>query len=183
MQHLHNRIRWDFSFNPAKQSRDSSRDVPTDAEPTWVWKGVLGTPGSLPFNRGTCWAPPNATCLLEILRVVLGGHKDDCLVLGLHHAPEQVEQHGRFVVPTGVEESQLQREGRAQPLCIPTPDTLTPPVPSSRAWSRHRVACRGWGAQSPSRAPPGPSHLELLAELGLHVQTDQHRLGETCGMQ
>lgn len=115
--------------------------------------------------------------------MVLGGHEDDRLVLGLHHVPEQVEQHGRFVIPAHVEESQLQKEGRAQPLCVPTPDATTPPVPSSQAWSHCRVACRGWGAQSPSQARPAtsPSHLELLAELGLHIQTDQHRLGETCG--
>lgn len=61
---------------------------------------------------------PN-TDLLEILRVVLRGHKDDCLILGLHHAAEQVEQHSWFVISTDVEESQLQREGRAQPFWAP----------------------------------------------------------------
>ena len=113
--------------------------------------------------------------------MVLGGHEDDRLVLRLHHAPEQVEQHGWFVVPAHVEESQLQGEGRAQPLCVPTSDTATP-CPLLACLEPPQGGLQGVGGTKPISSPLGPSHLELLAELGLHIQTDQHGLGATCGM-
>lgn len=103
--------------------------------------------------------------------MVLGGHEDDCLVLGLHHAAEQVQQHGRFVVPTHVEEHQLQHEGSAQPCA--TTATL---VPSSGAGG-----LQGVGSTKPILNSPSPSHLELLTQLGLHIQADQHGLSEACG--
>lgn len=102
--------------------------------------------------------------------MVLGGHEDDCLVLGLHHAAEQVEQHSRFVVPAHVEERQLQCEDSAQPCA--TTATL---VSSSGAGGLQRVG----GTKNLNS--PSPSHLELLTQLGLHIQADQHGLSEACG--
>lgn len=123
-QHLHDHILWDFSFNPVKWRERFQQGPATVADPPW--------------------APPNATYFLQILCVVLGGHKDDGLVLGLHHAAEQVEQHGWFVVPAHMEERQLQHEGSAQPCA--TTATL---VPSSGAGGLQGV--RG---TKPVKLPP-----------------------------
>lgn len=169
MQQLHNHMCWGFPPRPGETGWDSSRNPPMDTDPTWVCEGA--PPAACPHPS----CAPDATCLLEVLRVVLGGHEDDRLVLGLHHAAQQVEQHGWFVVPADVEESQLQGEGRAQPFWVPT--LLGTP---------RNTRCRrpGWlltPASSPRAQSPAQAHLELLAELGLHIQTDQRRLGETCG--
>ena len=48
--------------------------------------------------------------LAEILRVVLGGHKHDRLVLGPHHAAQQVEQHRGLGVLPHQEEGGLWRD-------------------------------------------------------------------------
>lgn len=101
MQHLHNHMLGNFSLNAGKQRWR----IPQMQTPCGSGMGHQAPPAAW----GTRWAPPNTTCLLEILRVVLGGHEDDGLVLGLHHTAEQVEQHGWFVIPTQVEESQLHR--------------------------------------------------------------------------
>lgn len=42
---------------------------------------------------------------------MFGGHKDDSLLLGLHHVPEQVQEHGRLVIQPQVEEGELGEEG------------------------------------------------------------------------
>ena len=49
--------------------------------------------------------------LFDVLHVMFGGHKDDRLLLGLHHIPEQVQQHGRLVVQPQVEEGELGEDG------------------------------------------------------------------------
>lgn len=109
--------------------------------------------------------------------MVLGGHKDDRLVLGLHHAAQQVEQHGRFVVPADVEESQLQGEGRAQPFWGPmllgTPrSTLPAPHPEHKARLKLTLSC-SLSLDSTSRRisvgsvrPAGHGHTEDVGGVG-----------------
>lgn len=36
--------------------------------------------------------------LFKVLHVMFGGHKDNCLLLGLHHVPQQVQEHGGLVI-------------------------------------------------------------------------------------
>lgn len=62
-----------------------------------------------PQARGRCGPPP--AHLTEILRVVLGGHKYHCLVLGPHQAAQQVEQHSSLGILPHEEEGGLQGEG------------------------------------------------------------------------
>uniref|UniRef100_A0A8C0ZIS2 Uncharacterized protein n=1 Tax=Cyanistes caeruleus TaxID=156563 RepID=A0A8C0ZIS2_CYACU len=70
-----------------------------------------------------------------------------------------------------MEEHQLQHGDSAQPCA--TTATL---VPSSGAGG-----LQGVGGTKPILNSPSPSHLELLTQLGLHIQADQHRLSEACG--
>lgn len=109
--------------------------------------------------------------------MVLGGHKDDRLVLGLHHVSQQVEQHGRFVVPADVEESQLQGEGRAQPFWGPTllgspHSTLPAPHPEHKARLKLTLSC-SLSLDSTSRRisvgsvrPAGHGHTEDAGGVG-----------------
>jgi len=106
---------WDVSS--CRQGKRAQN--PLGNEPPAQGKGPQGTESSKCPPRPQTLGTLGATDLLEILRVVLRGHKDNCLILGIHHTAEQVEQHSWFVISTHMEESQLQKEGRAQLFWAP----------------------------------------------------------------
>lgn len=91
--------------------------------------------------------------------MVLCGYKYHRLVLGPNDITQQVEQHSGLGVLSYKEEGGLRGEGRT--------------------WAPgYGLAAPTW----PLAAGRGPTlpHLELLIELGVHIQTDEHRLCETC---
>ena len=116
------------------------------AAPSWRWSrcwspGQEGGDGGVPAH------------LAEILRVVLGGHKHDRLVLGPHHVAQQVEQHSGLGILPHQEEGGLWRE-------------------VTRVGSRGRGGAGGGGGFLTPRAGGGARaepHLELLVEFRVHI--------------
>lgn len=166
------------------RGRDSSRDAITDADPTWVWRGVRGTPlAACLLTGGHAGQPQMPLASLRYSVWCLVATKTTVWSWGFTTFRSRWSSTAGLSSPRTWKKASCKGRAELSPSVSPRP--MPPPLlsPPHKPGATAGWLAGGGGRKAHLEPPPtaSPSHLELLAELGFHIQTDQHRLGETCG--